>query len=102
MAGGRSVTTSQRLLSRLRAEGVVPRDAEAEIDRTFASGSQRTEGAWSWSVRWEEGGRHREAGSQWPMADCLREQEWEVSDVLSCGDICIDLPSKDRGRTSSS
>jgi hypothetical protein len=61
---------SVRLLARLRAEGIVPEDADAEIGRTFASRSQKTAGAWTWSVQWRDG-TFRSAGSQWPMACCL-------------------------------
>lgn len=91
---------SERLLARLRAEGVVPAGAEnVEIHRTFASGSQRTQGAWSWFVSWTAGSVYFSAGSQWSMAACMRARKWDLSTEREFGfgaDTSVDPSPEDR------
>lgn len=75
---------SDRLLRRLREDGIIPRDAVALIARTNASGSQRVYGAWSWFASWDDG--HKEVGSQFTMLDCLRaprldRSRWEYGQM---------------------
>ncbi len=95
------MTTSERLLARLRAEGVVPAGAvNVDLHRTHASGSQRVTGAWSWVVTWGDAGQFA-AGSQWPMAACLRAQRWETSHDqygVTARDTHVDPSPEDRAR----
>jgi hypothetical protein len=62
---------SERLLTRLSKEGIVPAGKVVCMRRTNASGSMRVNGAWSWFAQWDEGRTWQTAGSQWPMTDCL-------------------------------
>jgi hypothetical protein len=62
---------SERLLARLRAQGVEIPDG-ARIQRTYAGRCQREAGAWSWSVVNADGGDLRQRlGSQWPVGVLL-------------------------------
>lgn len=81
--------TSERLLKRLRAEGVVPGDQEVRIIRTYASGSMRVNGAWSWLAEWGDRKTSQTAGSQWPMADCLAAPVLNAS-KNEFGEISVD------------
>lgn len=76
---------SQRLLSKLRANGVdLP---PGTVLRTIrASRAQRTEGAWSWSAVTPDG--HTPAGSQWTMLQCLIAPSLTFQTIR--GDIHID------------
>jgi hypothetical protein len=70
-----TMTPSERLLERLRQQGVeIPEGAR--IHRTYANGSARTGGAWSWFVLDSQGRELREGpylglGSYYPVKVCL-------------------------------
>jgi G3E family GTPase len=87
---------SERLLKRLRAEGVVPLDQEVHMRRANASRSMRTNGAWSWFAEWGTRRTEETVGSQWSMAQCLKAPRWEVS-KNEFGETNID-PTDENGR----
>jgi hypothetical protein len=89
---------SERLLARLRAEGIVPADADVEMRRMNASRSQRENGSWSWFGQWQEGVRPRTVGSQFPMSQCLASQAWDVdrNRWREFSEISIDPSAADR------
>jgi hypothetical protein len=77
------MTPSERLLERLRAQGVeIPKGSR--IHRTYANGSARTAGAWSWFILGPDGqslGPHgRDLGSYYPVKVCLRALRLVVSE----------------------
>ena len=94
------LTASQRMLQRLRVEGVtVP--SGAGIRRTYAGAAQRNLGAWSWTVTDGEGlpvrrlddGRPYAIGSQWPLSFLLRLPHWLIA-ADAAGDVSIDPPNE--------
>lgn len=80
---------SERLLKRLRAEGIVPAGKVVYMRRTNASGSMRVNGAWSWFAEWDESRTEQTAGSQWSMAECLAAPVLETS-RNDFGEVSID------------
>lgn len=82
-------TLSERLLTRLRKEGIVPAGKVVYMRRANASGSMRVNGAWSWFAEWDESRPEQTAGSQWPMADCLAAPYLHAS-RNSFGEVNID------------
>jgi hypothetical protein len=87
---------SERLLARLVTEGIIPEGVPAQIRRSNASRSQRVAGAWSWFAFWPEAGRSEvSAGSQYPMADCLKAKAWDVART-EFGDWDLDPSAADR------
>jgi hypothetical protein len=90
-AGG--VPVSSRVLRRLRAHGLVPEDAQVVPRRTFASGSMRVVGAWSWvcTVPSPNGTLFSELaiGSQVSMAEVMAAPYWDLSETYP-GQITID------------
>jgi hypothetical protein len=73
------VKVSEKLLSRLRTEGVVPAGQAVTMQRVNPSRAMRVEGSWSWSASWGGFSPAESAGSQWSMAACLNAASWEVS-----------------------
>jgi hypothetical protein len=91
-----AVKVSERLLERLRKENLVPAGQDVEMLRTHASGSMRTNGAWSWYAIWGQKGPRESVGSQWPMASCLTAPRWELY-TNQFGEVNID-PRDENGR----
>jgi hypothetical protein len=85
---------SERLLERLRNEGIIPAGQAVGIRRTHASGSMRVSGAWSWYASWGDHRPGQTVGSQWPMAACLTAAQLESS-RNKFGEVSIDPKTPD-------
>jgi hypothetical protein len=84
-------SVSERLLQRLRAEGVEVPDGST-LHRTFATGSTRRVGAWSWFALAPDGSELK-LGSQHSMGELLALPVWEITTDRQ-GDTWIDRPSR--------
>lgn len=88
---------SERLLERLRREGIVPAEGAVEIARTDASRSQKEYGAWTWAAYWGEGMRQDQcAGSKWTMAVCLAAPRLEVHQHRETREVSV-IPCDEDG-----
>jgi hypothetical protein len=83
----RTLTVSERLLARLRAEGVKlgPRTT---MVRVRASTEARAAGAWSWQALDPDNLRYG-VGSQWPMAECVQAARLTITKDAN-GDVQVD------------
>jgi hypothetical protein len=63
---------AETLMIRMRAEGIIPRNAFASMYRT---GTRREPGEWSWFVSWDG----KMCGSESSMADVLSWEKWNIS-----------------------
>jgi hypothetical protein len=85
-----AVKLSERLLKRLREQGIVPAGGEVRVERTDASRSQKEYGAWTWAAYWGEGMRQDQcAGSKWTMAQCLSAPRLEVHRHRETGEVSV-------------
>ena len=93
-----AVKVSERLLRRLRAEGIVPAEGDVEIRRTDASRSQKEYGAWTWHAYWGESHRQdQSAGSKWTMAVCLAAPRLETHRHRETGEVSV-IPCTEDGK----
>lgn len=81
------MTSSQRLLARLRSELGLDIPESARIRRTNAGRVQRSEGAWTWFVEYD-GDTYRgrpDIGSHYPVTTLLGFRRLVVSDDMDMG-----------------
>jgi hypothetical protein len=82
---------SERLLARLRQEGIIPAATAAAMTNRYRSSSRREAGQWSWYATWTDpadGETARAAGSRRTMGEVLSWPAWQLT-TDEAGDISI-------------